>query len=292
MRPFLFFVLLIFGACSVKKEVSDSPAEFLPGKRLKELTNSRLSELSGLAASNKNRGYLWSFNDSGNGAEVFLLDEALNIKLTCKLVGIENRDWEDITVGPGPDAKKTYVYIGEIGDNKAVYPLKYIYRFEEPDAKSSPEEISINQFDTLTFRLAGKLKDTESLLINPLTKNLYVVSKREEPVVVYELKYPHSTRDTLTADSIASLPITQIVAGDFSADGKEILLKSYDNIYYWNNKSGKPVEKVFLNKPVEIPYEVEPQGESITWALDGSGFYTISEMNKKKKSFLYFYQRK
>lgn len=291
MRLSLFFVLVL-GACATKKDKADAPAQFLPGKPLKELKNSKLTELSGLAASSKNKGYLWSINDSGNGPEVFLIDEGLNIKLTCTLAGIENRDWEDIAVGPGPDATKTYVYVGEIGDNEAAYPLKYIYRFEEPDASASGDEISITKFDTITFRLADKQKDTEALLINPLNKNLYIISKREEPVVVYELKYPYSKHDTLTADSIASLPLTQIVAGDFSADGKEILMKNYNNVYYWDNFSSQPLIDVLKTKPKEIRYEVEPQGESIAWARDGSGFYTISEMNKKKKTFLYFYQRK
>ena len=54
------------------------------------------------------------------------------IKLTCTLAGVENRDWEDIAVGPGPDASKSYVYVADIGDNEGQYQYKYIYRFEEP----------------------------------------------------------------------------------------------------------------------------------------------------------------
>src|SRR5690349_8917404 len=100
MRPFLFFFVMVLAACSAKKDKPASPVEFLSGEPLKELKNYKLSELSGLAASSKNPGYLWSLNDSGNGAEVFLVDKELNIKLTCTLAGIENRDWEDIAVGP------------------------------------------------------------------------------------------------------------------------------------------------------------------------------------------------
>ena len=88
-----------------------------------------------------------------------------------------------------------------------------------------------------------------------------------------------------------SLPLTKIVAGDFSADGNEILMKNYDHVYYWNS-TAKSFTAALKEQPLEIPYEVEPQGEAIAWAKDGSGFYTVSEENKKAKVYLYFYKRR
>ena len=235
---------------------------------------------------------LWAHNDSGNGANIFLLDENLDVKLTCTLAGIENRDWEDIAVGPGPDDSKSYVYVADIGDNESKYQYKYIYRFEEPVwNKTQSENIAITSFDRITFQLSDSRKDTETLLLDPKTKNLYVVSKREEPVCLYELKYPYHKEDTLVADKLMSLPFTQIVGGDFAANGQEILMKNYNQIYYWNS-SAKSMTDALKEIPLEIPYEVEPQGESIAWATDGSGFYTLSEAKKKEKSYLYFYKRK
>jgi hypothetical protein len=97
----------------------------------------------------------------------------------------------------------------------------------------------------------------------------------------------------LVAVAVGSLPLTQIVAGDVSPDGREILLKNYNHIYYWNNAAGRSAVLALLHeKPVEVPYEEEPEGESIAWARDGSGFFTISERNPGKKSYLYFYRRR
>ncbi|MDH4296207.1 MAG: hypothetical protein OEV74_08020, partial [Cyclobacteriaceae bacterium] len=87
------------------------------------------------------------------------------------------------------------------------------------------------------------------------------------------------------------LQLTQITAGDVSADGSEVLLKNYKHIYYWHNTAEIPVVDLLKTTPREIPYEQEPQGESIAWARDNSGFYTISEKVQGKKSFLYFYER-
>lgn len=283
-------MLIATVACSQKKGKDSDSELFLEGKKLAEVTDKKLDEASGLAASNSNPGLLWTHNDSGNRAEVLLVDDKLNIRLTCTLANVINRDWEDISVGPGPEAGKNYLYVADIGDNMAIFPYKIIYRFEEPKFTEGTPQITVTNFDRIVFQLDVK-KDTESLLIDPKTKNLYVVSKREKPVYVYELKYPYSTVDTLTAEKIGSIPFGQVVAGDFSADGTEVLMKNYNNVLYWKLNNENLVSALKRN-PAILPYEPEPQGESVTFARDGSGFYTISEKVKGEKSYLWFYPRK
>lgn len=284
----MFCVLM--ASCFSRKSAQGDSRIFLPAKQLAELRDKKLEEVSGLAASTANPGFLWTLNDSGNPAIVYLLDETLKIKLSCKLRGIKNRDWEDIAVGPGPDETKRYVYVADIGDNNARFQYKYIYRFEEPTFESGISEITISSFDTIVFRLEGEKKDTEAILVDPNTEQIYLISKRERPVHVYELKPSASLSDTLTARNITSLPLTQIVAADFSADGQEVVLKNYDNIYYWK-LNGRPLAEALQDKPAVLKYTEEPQGEAITFNVDGSGFYTLSETLKGEKTFLYFYGR-
>lgn len=291
MRKLVVLLMLIATiACSQKKGKDSDSELFLEGKKLVEVTNKKLDEVSGLAASSKNTGMLWTLNDSGNRAEVLLIDDRLNIRLTCTLANIINRDWEDISVGPGPEAGKNYIYVADIGDNMAIFPYKTIYRFEEPKFTEGTSQISITDFDRIVFQLDVK-KDTESLLVDPKTKNLYVISKREKPVYVYELKYPYSTTDTLTAQKIGSIPFGQIVAADFSPDGNEVLIKNYNNVFYWR-LDNENLASALKRSPAIVTYEAEPQGESVTFARDGSGFYTISETVKGEKSYLWFYPRK
>lgn len=280
---------LIFFGC--RDQVSNPVSgEFEKGKILSELRNKKLKETSGLAASVRNPSLLWAVCDSGNEPEVYLVDKDLNIRFTVALEGINNRDWEDIAVGPGPDSAKTYIYVGDIGDNEAIYPEKYIFRFEEP--LDSTGVLSLKSFDKIVFRLEGNIKDTESLFIDSMTRDIYVVSKREEPVHVYALNYPQSVRETMVASEVLSLPFKQIVSADCNPRNGEILMKNYDAIYYWKNNSGLDILSLLKQTPQEIPYEREPQGESIAWAADGSGFFTISEKKKKKPSHLYFYRKK
>ncbi len=285
--------VLLF-ACVNKESADDRSVElFSPGVKLAEITNSKLGEISGIAASVVNPRMLWVHNDSGNDPEIYLLDETLDVKLTVRLDGVENRDWEDIAVGPGPKEGKSYVYVGEIGDNDARYENKYIYRFEEPQWNGgSDDAIALTDFDKITFRLEDAVKDSETLLIDPTSKNLYVVSKREEPVYVYELKFPQSTDEIITAEKTASIPFATIVGGDISPDGTELLLKNYTQVFYWKASSSKSLLDILKSEPHQISYEIEPQGESIVWSRDQSGFYTISEVVKDKSSYLYFYKRK
>lgn len=289
-RLFIAFMLIATMACSQKKTKSNSD-RFGERQQLAQLDNKKLKELSGLAASAVNQGMLWTHNDSGNGNQIFLVDQKLEVRMTCRLQGVINRDWEDIAVGPGPVEGKNYVYVGEIGDNMAMFQYKHIYRFEEPSLKDKQGELIITEFDRITFQLPEKKKDSEALLVHPITKKIYVTSKNENPVQVYELDNPDKPTDTLTARSFASIPFKSIVAGDFSPDGKEIIFKNYDNVFYWIIGSSQ-LKAVLQEKPFILEYIEEAQGESITFARDGSGYFTISEVVGGEKSFLYFYPRK
>ena len=283
--------VVLLASCVSKENHNNT--EFLAGKRLSELKERKLREVSGLATSARNPGLLWAHNDGGHRAEVFLIDEKCEIRQTFILAGVENRDWEDIAVGPGPDSTKSYVYVGEIGDNDGAYPLKYIYRIEEPLRDSLGETQTITDFDVITFRLPnGRQTDAEALFVNYQTKDLFIVTKREQPVHVYQIKYPYSTKDTIDAHETAAIPLAQIVAADLSPDGHDLIMKNYYHIYYWKNSTGKPLSELLRERPEEIPYEKEPQGESLAWARDESGFYTISEASKGQKSYLFFYERK
>jgi hypothetical protein len=281
---------LMATSCS-KKKVNWNEKDFLIGESHGEVDDKNLEEASGLVASVANPGYLWTHNDSGNKPQVFLLDEHAKIRLTCTLKGINNRDWEDITIGAGPEADKKYIYVGDIGDNFAQHSLKYVYRFKEPVLHDSISKMEITDFDTITVKLEDGKKDTETLMIDPKSNNLYVVSKREEPVYVYEMTYPFNIHDTLTAKKIFSLPLTQITAGDFSADGSELLLKNYEDIYYWKIHKGESLEEAMQVKAEKLAYVQEPQGEAIAWSIDGAGFFTLSEKVEGEKCILYYHKR-
>jgi len=285
MRVTFFFLLALVG-CAEKQSAQDGKL-FSKGIN-KGIIDVRLVEASGLVESIANPGYLWSVNDSGNSAEVFLIDTLAKIKLVGKL-NVKNRDWEDIAIGAGPIEGKKYVYVADIGDNLGIHDYKYIYRFEEPLLKDGPTQ-TITKFDTLVIKLPDGKRDSETLMIDPTNNDLYIISKREKHVHVYLQHYPYP--DTLRLAKVLKIPFTRIVAGSISPNGQEILLKDYENIYYWKRSGEKSLIELLAKEPIELAYKPEAQGESICWNHDASGYYTLSESHQGKIAQLKFYKRK
>ena len=282
----LVLTLVLLLTCCDKNKKSNAHS---PGTPLGQVDD-QLEEASGLVASVKNPGLLWVINDSGNPAEVFLIDQQARTKLICTLKDVNNRDWEDIAIGAGPKPGVPYLYVADIGDNFARYDFKFIYRFEEPLLTNGRKAL-ITQVDTLTLQLPDGKRDAEALLIDPLTHDLYIVSKREKSVSLYHAPFPFPTT-TIILNKIMVLPFTRIVSGSISTDGMQVLLKDYEKIYYWKRLPSEPLAQVFNRKPIELPYEREYRGEAIAWSRDGHEFFTLSEGNGSERANLIRYYKR
>ena len=290
MNRIFFVCFILFLACgrpSQKDEIRDDL--FTEGETLGKV-GKRLVEASGLVASVNNVDHYWAHNDSGNPAELFLIDNKADIKLTCKFGKLKNRDWEDIAIGAGPKEGVTYVYIGDIGDNRAEYPVKFIYRFEEP-VFTGQAELTISDYDTLMVKLSDGVRDSEALAIDPLSNDMILVSKREDSVRLYQVNYKDQ-QDTLWAQRIGILPLHNINAADVSANGMEVLMKDYDRIYYWKREGNESMAELLNKKPIRLPYRNRPQDEAIAWKRDGSGFFTLGETVKGNGGNLVLHKRK
>lgn len=309
----------LFLGCQKKVPVTVNKDLFELGVSQGTLDNPELVEVSGLVESINNPGFLWVHNDSGDKARLFLIDKQGKQKATIWLANATNRDWEDIAIGPGPEEGKSYLYVGDIGDNDQKYAFKHIYRIEEPiiDLKAT-SDTTIIRVDQIEFQLPDGPQDTELLMIDPGTRDLYTVSKRKKKVNIYRLPYPQSTTSPITAEialedrdfskvdgkSISqqggetlingynSQYYYQIVAGDISPNGREVLIKSYSAVYYWKKSGQESLIELLGKDPARLPYEAEPQGEAIGFAADGKGYFTISEKRGKASPQIFFYKRK
>ncbi len=252
-----------------------------------------IREASGIAASRKNKDVLWTHNDSGDINRIYAFDTQGRHLGIYRIEGARSVDWEDMAVGPGPVEGQHYIYIGDIGDNSIQRKLISIYRVPEPDvyASQSPIDSTITGVETINFQYPDGSRDAETLMVDPLTKDIYVVSKMGYSVRVYLAPFPQSTTETIILDHVATLSIRGMVGGDISPTGLEILIKTYFNMYYWCRTPGQSLSQVFENEPVTVPYTTEPQGEAVGWASDGMGYYTISEEARSTPAHLYFYPR-
>lgn len=246
-----------------------------------DLARTDLLEISGVAASRTNPGILYIHNDSGNPNQVYLTNGNGDNQGTLTLTPVGNRDWEDIAVGPGPVPGKNYVYVGDIGDNDSKYPSVLIYRFPEPDltGKTLPVTMNIDSLDIIELKYPDGPRNAETLMVDPLTKDIYIASKESNISKIYVARYPQSTKAPTVMTPVVQVYMDKATAGDISPDGTEILLRSNQLIWYWKLPAGTSVSAGLLTAPQVAPYaNNEPQGEGICFAADDSGYYTDTEI--------------
>lgn len=261
--------------------------------KAKLITDKRLDEVSGIVASRTNPDVYYVHNDSGGKPEVYALNSKGKVIAILNLEGFNNRDWEDIAIGPGPDAQSSYIYVGEIGDNKAQYDELMLYRFKEPNLnkvlKKSHTPITIKDIETIRFIFADGAKDCETLFLDSANGDVYLLSKREYKVGLYQIKSPLSTSAVNVANRIQTLDFPLAVAGDIAPARDNILIKTYENIYLWSVAKGESILDAMSKPYQELPYTVEPQGEAICFSLSGDSYLTLSEKDPKQKLYLYQY---
>jgi hypothetical protein len=118
------------------------------------------------------------------------------------------------------------------------------------------------------------------------------VTKRDEKARVYSAQLDQITPEqtttltfegTLQLDALKSdLPpmrtyLNYITAADQHEDGS-MLLKNYFRVWRYTNSELKPLKQLLTQqKPEQLPYLLEQQGEAIAFDLDSNRYYTTSE---------------
>lgn len=258
-----------------------------------EIDAPAIREASGLVASRQNAHVLWTHNDSGDKNVIYAINDRGKLLGVYTLARAYARDWEDIALGPGPEEGRQYIYVGDIGNNEARYRLQYVLRVPEPvvSAEQAPVQEKLEGVEGISFMYPERNYDAETLMLDPRTKDLYVVTKRDSNVIVFRAPYPQSTTEKFEVEQVAKLPFTMAVAEDISVRGDEILIKTYDSIYYWKRGGGETIAQALARMPQRVPYLLEPQGEAVAWKADGEGYYTLSEEFMGLAAHLFFYPR-
>jgi len=246
-------------------------------------------EISGIDESLSIKNSLWGINDSGNGAELFLfstIDASFKSKL---LIGLNNIDWEDLSTGIIDEAN--YLFIGDIGDNQAKRSTYSIHMIAEPDSSDifNSNTRLLRVPETIRYEYEDGSRDAEALTFDPVDKKIFVISKREQNVGIYEIPI-HNPQAFITAAKISTLPLNNVVAADFSKDGRLFIVKTYDAIFLWKRtRLDQEFCALIASKPIRLPYIIEPQGESA--CITPKGYFTLSEERFGIKPHLFFHQK-
>jgi len=296
-------VLVLSAGC---RSASGDCPKFLAGRKVGTVQSALIKEASGLAASRKTPGVLWIHNDGGSPC-VYAITPEGKLLGVYNLAGAKVRNWEDIAIGPGPEPNVDYLYVGDIGDNNAKRKDVTVYRIIEPNvnAGQASVNVAINNVESIVLVYPDGPRDAETLLLDPLTKDIYIISK-EGTSKVYRAAYPQSsfassfaiamedrqatedrsTTGKTTLEQVTKLHWGMATAGDISPDGREIVVRGYFGASLWLRPKEGPMWKAFENSECSIPIILEQQGEAICFDANGAGYYTTSE--HKHQPIYYF----
>ena len=228
-----------------------------------------VAELSGLVESRRQRGVFWAIEDSGNTATLVALRADGTFLGRFPVTGAQNVDWEDVAAA-GSD-----LYAADIGDNAEGRDSIVVYRVTEPDAAAGTGTATAPA-TAIVLRYPDGAHDAESLLVDPRTRELIVVTKDfGGPGRVYVA--PPDGGDLVdTGGRIdAEGPLT---GAGLSPDGRSVAVRAYTRIYAWKRRSGERLARTLRRRPCVSPTLLEEgQGEAIAVLRGGRSALTVAE---------------
>ncbi|MDX6428480.1 MAG: hypothetical protein QOE54_846 [Streptosporangiaceae bacterium] len=231
-----------------------------------KISDPRISESSGLAASRRHPGVVYTHNDSGHGPQVYAVGPDGRTKATLTIAGARSRDWEGIALGRDETGAPA-LFIADIGDNLGgAWPYVTVYRVPEPAV------LKDQALHAVAFRMKYQdgPRDAESILIDPRSNRLYIASKSRlfsGNGRLYAAPARLRTSGFNLLRKIADAPPTA-TDGAFAPDGRTFVLRTY---------FGATVYSAPGKRLADVSLPAQRQGESIAYTPDGRSLLAGSE---------------
>src|SRR6266540_1454035 len=260
VRRGLVAVVAVVAVCALgltPRAVAGEQAEVLL-----RIDDPRVIESSGLAASRRHAGVLWTHNVSGAAARLFAVALDGLVLAILRFAGMQARDWEAMALGRD-DRGEPALFAGDIGDNLGGWPSVTVYRVAEPtrlrDATVRAERYRL--------RYPDGPHDAEALLVDPRGDRLYVASKGEAGGSLYQAPAELRSDRVNLLRLIRRVPAL-VTDGAFSPDGRLLVLRDYRAAYVYKASGGRLAI---------VPLPLQQQGESIAFSPDGRSLLAGSE---------------
>lgn len=227
-------------------------------RKLCAIKDPRIDESSGLAASRRHPGIVYTFNDSGGRPQVYAVGPDCRTRATLTFGGARNRDWEAMALGPDGG-----IYVGDIGDNLGgAWPYVTVYRIPEPAV------LRTRTLHATAYRIkyADGPRNAETMMIDPRTGRFYIASK-EFNGALYEGPEKLRTSGFNVMRKIAGAPF-YATDGAFAPDGRSFVIRGY-----WDAE----IYRVPGKKLADVSIPGQKQGEGITFTPDGRSLLLSSE---------------
>ncbi len=264
--------------------------------RVALVTDRRVDEISGLAASRRDDRLLWVLNDSDNGNFIYALgtDGAVRARVTVQ--GATNIDWEDMA-GFELDGQP-WLAVADTGDNGGLRSEISVYVLREPELHAKDTEVTAQVAWRVRIRWPDGPRDCEAMTIDPRAREILLLSKKRVPAQFFRVpldaaKDPAEVRVAEQIASIGNLPqptdeelataprvyryASQITAMDLSADGDALAVLTYRDGYLYRREPGETWAQTLARAPLRLDAPVLLQAEALGFAAKGRQLWESSE---------------
>ena len=253
------------------------------------VTDRALDEISGLAASRAHPGHYWAINDSGNSAELQLMDERGQHRASVPVTGADNIDWEDLSSFELDG--RHYLLIADTGDNGGIRQDLVLHVLEEPADLARPVAVAWS----LPFRWPDGPRDCEAAAVDPARGEVLLISKKRVPPELFRVPLRPGEGQAV-AEHLGNLPgIEQPDAGDLrrspiygryraqvtgaalSPNGRVLAVLNYRSVHFLVRPRDGDWTPALRGKPSHLTLPWMPQAEAIAFSPDGLSLTIGSE---------------
>lgn len=229
--------------------------------RVSTITDARIEESSALVVSTRDPALAYTINDSGNAPRVFVVAIATgDVVGVTTLTGFTLVDTEALALD-----RDGQLMVADIGDNDGVRSSVALYALDQPGRGN-------HDVRPTRYRLAYSdgPQDAETLLSDPRTAAMYVVSKGLLGGEVHPVPSDLSTTRTTTLSTVPHVRVPVLVTdGDVTPDGSRVVLRNYLTAFAYDAATWK------LTWSGALPRE--RQGESLAVEPGGRSFLVNTE---------------
>jgi hypothetical protein len=218
-------------------------------------------------------------NDSGNPPLLFAIRKDGTTLATYRL-SVPNVDWEDIAID-----NQGRLYLGDIGNNNTMLPLRAVYRFDEPDPTQAPRDpkpirLQVATASYYVFPADGRF-DAEGLVVAGNGERVILIAKTFDgrDAELYEIPFdpPAPLLKPARPRRTGRLPGFKEPAtgANLSRDGRLLAVCSLTATRVYQSPSAS--ERMDAQQPRSVketsaPWRLLSEVHYSSWAVEGIGW--------------------
>jgi hypothetical protein len=279
-------------ACAQAQTFDAAP--YAPAQLDALITDAKLDEISGLAASRRIDDLYWVHNDAPRPAELHAVNGRGERRGSLRIDGTRAIDWEDIASYTLDG--KPWLLIGDVGDNGGVRKDYELIAIEEPVLPADGKTLVVKPVWRMRFRYPDAPHDCEAFAVDVQARQILLLTKRTPQPILFSLPLGPGDGTTQVAQKlieITSIPrptaaerLARFPAAryggsptgmDIDEAGRRAIVLTYRDLWIFPRAPGETWAQAFAKTPQRMPLPPIAQAEAIGFDRHGVSIHVSGE---------------